>query len=203
MCFGKPSIPDYGAQAAQDEAARQASIREGTDVVNQNFQQFTPGYFGGVGQAYRNFYRPQVDQQAKDARRALTLNMANNPNSSASNRQQGNLQRDYNQQIANVGSGSIDATNQAKQQVEQQRGSLLNLVNAGSGLENVASQSANFAQTYAPPVSYSPLGDLFQKYTGNLATANYAQNAGYNNPNFYQRTLDVLRGPAGGSSKVI
>lgn len=203
MCFGKPSTPDYGAQAAEDEAKRQASIRAGTDVVNKNFEKFTPGYFGGVGQAYKDFYRPQVDQQAKDARRSLTLGMANNPNSSAANRKTGELQTDYDKAIANVGSGSIDAQNSAKSQVEGQRGTLLNLVNAGTGLENAASQSANFASTYAPPVSYSPLGDLFSKYTGNLATANYATNAGYNNPNFYQRTIDALRGSPSGSSRVI
>lgn len=203
MCFPKPSIPDYGAQAAQEEDKRQGAIREGTDVVNKNFSKFSPGYFSGIGDAYRKFYRPQVDDQAKEARRALTLGTANNPNSSATNRQQGNLQLDYNKALANVGSGSIDAVNSAKSQVEGQRGTLLNLVNAGTGLENSAAQSANFASTYAPPVQYSPLGDLFSKYTGNLSTANQAQNAGYGNPNFYTRTIDALRGPSAGSSRVI
>lgn len=203
MCWPKPNVPDYGAQAQQEEDKRQSAIREGTATVNQNFEKFTPGYFGGIGDAYRRFYRPQVDDQAKDARRATTLQFANNPNSSAANRVAGNLQGDYNKAVANVGSGGIDATNQARSQVEGQRGNLLNLVNAGSGLENVAAQSANYASTFSPPVQYSPLGDLFSKYTDNFRMANQAQQGGYTNPNFYTRTLDALRGSPMGSSTVV
>jgi hypothetical protein len=200
MCFGSPSTPDYGAQAAEAEAKRQAAISEGTDTVNKNFEKFTPGYYEGLGQAFRSYYRPQVDKQAKDARRAVTLGFANNPNSSASNRRQADLQTDYDRALAGVGTGAIDAQNAARQQVEGARGSLLNLVNAGSGLENVAQQSSNFAQTYAPPTSFSPLGDMFAKYANNTYLASQYPGS---QPNFYSRTLDALRGPSGGSSKVI
>ena len=205
MCFGKPNIPDTAQQARQDEADRQAKIAAGTDAVNANFSKFTPGYYGSIADAYRANYQPEVDKQAREARRATTFRFADNPNSSAGNRVAGQLEGDYATKSADVAAGSVDAANSAKQQVEQQRGGLLNLVNAGSDLSNVAAQSANFASAYNPPVQYSPLGDLFAKYTGSLGQAATASNAGYQVPGFYQRQVDFLSGgrSGGGSSRTV
>ncbi len=203
MCFSKPSTPDYGAQARDDEAKRQQSIREGTNEVNSTFSKFTPGYFKGVGDAFSKYYRPQVDQQGQEARRKIAFHFADNPNSSAANREQGNFERDYAKSVAGVGSGAVDATNQARSAVEGQRGGLLNLVNAGSGLENVAGQASTFAQSYQPPATYSPLGDLFSKYTSNVADYAGLQNRGYAPVPFYQKQVDFLRGSPAGSSRTV
>lgn len=201
MCFPKANLPDTAAQAASDEAKREAQISQGTDVVNQNFQKFTPGYYSSVADAYKNYYQPQLDQQARDARRAVTLQFAANPNSSAANRTQAQLAGDYATKSADIASGSLDAENNARQTVEQQRGQLLNLVNAGSSLDSVANQSANFASAYNPPVSYSPIGDAFSRYTGALSTANAASQAGYQVPPFWQRQVDFLGGGSSGSAR--
>lgn len=203
MCFSKPSIPDTAAQAREDEDAREAAISAGTDTVNQNFAKFTPSYYGGIADAFRKNYQPQVDQQARDARRATTFRFANNPNSSAANRVAGQLEGDYATQSANVGSGALDAENTAKTSVEGERGQLLNLVNAGSGLSNVAEQSSNFASGFNPPASYSPLSDAFAKYTGALSGAATAQQAGYAPNPFFQKQVDFLRGSPAGSSRTI
>jgi hypothetical protein len=201
MCFGKPNLPDTAQQAREDEAKRQAQIEAGTDVVNRNFAKFTPGYYSGISDAYRANYQPQVDQQAREARRATTFRFGDNPNSSAANRVAGQLEGEYANKSADVASGSVDAANTAKQQVEQQRGGLLNLVNAGSGLDSVASQSAAFSQAYNPPTQYSPLGDLFSRYTNTLGNAAQASGQGYQVPALYQRPVDFLRGGSAGSSR--
>lgn len=200
MCFSKPSLPDTAAQAAADEQKREAQISQGTALVNQNFGKFTPQYYASVGDAYKGYYQPQLDAQARDARRATALRFADNPNSSASARVQGSLEGDYATKAAGIASGAIDAENQARQQVEGERGSLLNLVNAGSSLDSVAAQSANFANAYNPPATYSPLGDAFSKYTNQLGIYNNASQNGYQIPSFFQRNIDFLRGNSGNGS---
>ena len=203
MCFSKPSQPDYSAEDRAREEQRQATVRAGSDAVNQAFSRFGPKYYGGIADAFRGYYRPQLEEQAKDARRAVALSTADNPNSSSSNRMAANLERDRTRRIGELDNAAVDAVNQAKQDVEGRRGNLLNVVEAGGSVENAASQAISQASADIGRPNFSPLGDLFGRYTGLLSTAARGANAGVQQQPFWQRQIDFLRGGGSGSSTVV
>jgi hypothetical protein len=204
MCFGKPSVPDTGAELRAQEEERRGRINAGTQQVNQTFERFGPEYFRGIGESFRGFYRPQLEDQYGEAKRQTTFRYAGNPNSSAANRGNANLTTDYNRNLQSLESNAFDAEARAKGEVEQRRASLLNLLEAGSGIENVASQANAIAQQQIGRPTFEPLGDLFGKYANTLGNYSRAQGQGYAPVPFYQNQVDFLRGGrSSGSQRVI
>ena len=82
--FGGSSGPDPGDVARQSEERRAARIREGTAGINQQFESFTPEFFGGIEQDALDFFNPQVDEQFFDTRERLVKNLARSGNLSGS-----------------------------------------------------------------------------------------------------------------------
>ncbi len=203
MCFSKPKQPDYAEEDRKAEEERLGQVRAGTDAVNQAFSRFTPSYYGGIGEAFRNYYAPQFADQAKQAQRAVSLSFANNPNSSAANRVASNLERDRVTRQGELENAAQDAMNSARREVEDRRGNLLNVVEAGSTVENAASQAINQANQQIGRPQFSPIGDLFSKYTSMLGTTAARRDAGLPTQPFFQRQVDFLRGGGSGSSTVV
>lgn len=203
MCFSKPKVPDYSAEDRAREDERLATVRAGTDAVNSAFSRFTPRYFSGIGDAFRNYYTPQLNDQAKEAQRAVTLGFADNPNSSAANRTAARLERDRVQRVGELENSAQDAVQNARKEVEDRRGSLLNVVEAGGSVENAASQAISQASQDIGRPNFSPIGDLFGRYTNLLGTAARGSNAGVPQAPFWQRQIDFLRGGGSGSSTVV
>lgn len=207
MCFPKANTPSAADQAAElraTEEQRAAKVREGTTQVNNTFdEKYGPQYFGGIGDAFRDYYKPQVNDQFHNAERSTVFKYANNAGSSAANRTTANLYRDKLRADSDVESGAYDAMNHAKQDVEGKRSNIVNLVEAGSSLENTAAQARAAASSSLGQPTFSPVGDLFSKYTNTLAAATRAaDNGGQVNP-FYQKQVDFLRGGSGGSQRII
>jgi hypothetical protein len=200
MCFGEvasakaakdiflPEMPeDNSAEfARQKEAERQGRISAGTEQINKNFGTFDDNYYGGIRKAHSDFYMPLVDEQYKDARRGLTYKLANTGNltSSAGATNLANLFRDYNRQRAQIGDQSLGAERDLRNNVEQNRSELLTQLNATADPEAAAASATARAKSLAMPPVFSPLGDLFQQYTGNLANSVALQNAGYKGMGF-------------------
>lgn len=204
MSFGKPNIPDTSAELRAQEEARAARVRETSGEVNRIFdKKFGPDYYGGLGDAFRAYYQPQVAEQFGDASRATTFKFADNADSSAAHRTQANLYRDRIRADQDVQSGALDAQSRAKQDVESKRGGLINLAEAGAGLENTAAQAQAAASSDIGRPTFSPLGDLFSKYTNTIATAARASDSGANVNPFYQKQVDFLRGGSKGSQRVV
>lgn len=206
MSFGKPHIADTSTELRQQEADRAAKIKESSDVINKTFDdKYGPQYYSGLGDAYRAYYKPQIAHQFTEANRATALRTADNANSSAANRVKANLAGENVHALQDVEGGALDAQTKAKQDVESKRGSLINFAEAGGSLENTAAQSRAAATSDIGRPTYSPLGDVFGRYTNTLAgAANYGNQGGNVNP-FYQKQIDFLRGgrSSSGSSKVI
>jgi len=203
MCVGEASTPkivqesrnalfpappeDHSAEIArQKEIERQARIAAGTEQINKNFGTFDDNYYGGVGQAYNDFYLPLVDEQYQQAHRGLTYKLANTGNltSSAGATTLANLFRDYNRQRASIGDQALGSERDLRNNVEQNRSELISQLNATADPEAAAASATARAKSLAMPTPFSPLGDLFQQYTGNLANAVTLQNAGYKGMGF-------------------
>lgn len=203
MCL-TPKIPNTGDESRRLEEERQAKVRQNVADINTQFDtKFGPDYYGQVGQAFSNYYQPQVDKQFQNARRQTAFRFAANPNSSAANRAGGELQGAYDAARANVASGSYDAVNKAKSEVEANRSKLLGLAEAGTSQDSLAAQTQNAIGQEYKPGAYSPIGDVFSSYLGNLGSTAQRSSEGYATNPFYQRQVDFLRGNKAGSSRVI
>lgn len=204
MSFSKPKVPDTAAEMRQQEEERAARVRQGSADVNQIFdERFGPQYYSGLGDAFRDYYKPQIADQFRDAQRATTIKYADRAGSSSANRRMGDLFRDKLRAETDVEMGAADAVNRAKQDVEGKRSNLIGMVEAGGSLENTAAMARAAASTNIGQQPYSPMGDLFSRYTRTLsAAANAADQGNYVNPVF-QRQVDFMRGKPSGSQRVI
>lgn len=208
MCFSKPNVPsaeEQRAEAQQQETERQNRVRETTGAVNDIFdRRYGPEYFTGIGDAFREHYRPQVEDQFSQARRAIALRYADNAGSSAANRTRAALHGDYARAGQEVEAGAQGAMGDARREVETRRSQLVNLAEAGSSLENTAAQARIAASQNLGRPEYSPIGDLFGRYMSTVGMAARAGDQGYQVPAFFQRQVDFLRGGRGsGSQRVI
>ena len=186
MCnpFGGSSGPDPSEIARQSEERRAARIREGTAGINEQFERFTPEFFGGIEQDALNFFNPQVDEQFFDTRERLVKNLARSGNLSGSvgARRTGELTEARSKERANVADKARSFGLNAKADVESNRAALIQNLAASSDPFAAAQAASASAQSLTAPPEFSPVGDLFTKFE-NLATPQIiAARAGFNNP---------------------
>jgi hypothetical protein len=150
-------------QAKADEAARQATVRQGTQAVNDTFSQFNDPYFEKQRTNYLNFALPQLDDQYGKAQKTLTYALARdgNLNSSAQAYQNGELQKTYDTQRLSIADQGQNFANQARSSVEDARGNLISTLNATGDATQAAQSAAARAGALSAPQGYSPIGDAF------------------------------------------
>jgi hypothetical protein len=178
MCTGGGGGDGGAGQARADEAARQARIKEGSANIDKSFGGFNDAFFGGRAKAYTDYANPQLADQYARTQQNLTYNLARQglTASSEAARNAGELQRQYNDNRALIAAQGLDAANQARSQVEQNRSELLAQLNATSDPAAASASAVNRAGVLAQQQSFSPLGQLFANTTGLLGNA---ANAGY------------------------
>ena len=178
MCIGGGGGDGGAAQARADEAARQARIKQGTQSIDKSFSGFDDNFYKGRERAYVDYARPQLNDQYTRTQQNLAYNLARQGLSASSEaaRNAGELQRQYNDNAALIAGQGMDAANEARNQVEQNRSELLAQLNATSDPAAAAASAVNRANVLAAQRSFSPLGQLFANTTGllgNAATAGY------------------------------
>lgn len=151
------------ASARADEAARQATVRQGTQQVNDTFSQFDDPYFDKQRDNYTAFALPQLDDQYGKAQKTLTYALARdgNLNSSAQAYQNGELQKTYDTQRLSIADQGQNFANQARSSVEDARGNLISTLNATGDATQAAQSAAARASALSAPQGYSALGDAF------------------------------------------
>lgn len=183
MCTGGGGGDGGAAQARADEAARQARIKQGVSSIDKNFSGFDDGFYANRARAYTNFANPQLADQYARTQQNLTYNLARQglTASSEASRNAGELQRQYNDNRAMIAAKGMDAANDARQQIEQNRSELISQLNATGDPATAANSALNRAAVLSQQQSFSPLGQLFANTTGllgNAATAGmYDRNA--------------------------
>lgn len=217
-----PPAVDPSVQAALDaaeaqrvaEEARAARIKDSTNRVNTMFGGFNDDYYGSIADAYRDFQMPLLDEQAKEARRVLPFGTASTQ-SSAYQRQAGNLERDVARQTADVANKGVSFANTRRGEVENSRSGLLNLAQSGADVETVNAAAADASKVFGTPSPYiqgaivptpvsqqqfSPISDLFAKYTADAANGALAQRQGYLPPKF---STPLTFGGSGGKGSAV
>jgi hypothetical protein len=199
MCFGKPPEDNSAQIARQQEDERRARVSQGTAKVDEAFSRFDQPYYEGVGKAYQDYYAPQLDRQYQKARDQLTYSLADSGgmDSTAAGARFGDLTAEYGVQKQQVADRAIGAQQDLRGNVEQNRSELVRQLETGSGVESTAQTALARAGSLSAPPQFSPLGDLFQQFTGNLRNSVALQNVGYQG---LPMTQGVGKRPSGDSS---
>jgi hypothetical protein len=162
----------------QQEAARQARIMQGRETIGKNFGQFDDSFFGGLADAYKEFYNPQLQTNYERARRDLALRMPTT--GSAYTQKIAEMEKDFLAEQARISGAAESTAAQRRADISQSRSALEQQLEAGAGVDTIGSSAAAQASQAALPMQFSPLADIFQKYAGNVAMATQAENMGYN-----------------------
>lgn len=158
-------------QAQADEAARQATVRAGTQQVNDTFSQFDQPFFDKQRDNYTGFALPQLDDQYGKAQKTLTYALARdgNLNSSAQAQQNAELQKTYDTQRLAIADQGQSYANQARSQVEDARANLISTLNATGDVTQAAQSAAARAGALSAPPGYSAIGDAFGTVLNGMA----------------------------------
>lgn len=179
---GASSDNNSAAQARQDEADRQASIRSGTTDVNNIFDSnFTPDFFGKQQQNYIDYAKPQLDRQYGDAQKQLTYSLARGGNldSSARGQQEGQLKYDYDTNDKAVKDQALSMANTTRDSVEGARSDLIKSLNVSGDAAGAANSATTRAAALSVPQTFSPLGQMFSNFTSGLGTQAALEKANY------------------------
>lgn len=169
---------DGSAAARRKEEERQAKILESTNQINNQFKTFDDSYYKNISDAFMAYQNPLFDKQVQEARSALPLQFANT-GSSAYQRRLGELESEIANKRTDLQSQSLDFANKQKSEVENNRTDLINLANSGTDAQAVALQAANRASQLSQAPAFSPVADLFQKFTGAYNQYQQARAQGY------------------------
>lgn len=161
------------AQAQANEDARQARVKAGQGLINQDFAGFNDDFYNGRAKAYEDFANPQYQDQYDQARRSLIYGLSNQGllDSSEGARQMGQLQKQADLQKQQIVDTGLGYANQARQQVEQNRSDLMNQLTASSDPDSIAAGTIGRTQSINATPTFSPLVGMFNNVLG--AVNNY------------------------------
>ena len=181
---------DPFASIRADEEARQARITKSVADIRGQFGKFDDNYLKGVSSSYLDYYLPQFNEQAKEARRQ-TVFATPSAGTSAFARRAGQLETDIGRQEANIRSQAQTQAQSQKAKLANQEETLISQAEGAGGIADASARAASAADIASTPQPFSPLGQLFAAYTGNVANAAQAERLGYQPtgivPNIFSR----------------
>jgi hypothetical protein len=194
-----PALPDTGAEMRAAEEARLARTAANRSRVDSAFAGFNDDYYGNIAKAFRDYYSPQLGEGYDEEQRRLLYAAPGGVGSTEFSRQIGNLQTARQRDFADLSTRAHAAGEDARSAVAQQRAAVLSQAEAAEDPETFGQQAAAAAQAAARPPVYSPLTDLFQRYTALAANSALARRAGYQ-PQASARDLLFTGGSGRGGS---
>lgn len=166
-------------QARIDEDQRQQRIAQASQKVNELFAPYGDDYYNKVSQDYEAYYAPELDRQYGQTKGKLIADLSSRGvlDSSIAGKEQGDLARLYADNQRTIKSQAQDYGRNWRNTVEGNRSNLLSLAESGAPLETVGNAFSNMEGFMTEPPEYSPLGDLFSQYSGNLTNAQLVREA--------------------------
>lgn len=203
MCGSKPNIDNSvqvqmqqdAERARADEEARKGRIETGTAEIDRVFGGFDDSFFNTYRDNMTSMYQPELDKQFGDARDNLTFGLARagTLKSSMAGEKSADLTGAYSKAQTGILSEAVGAAQNLKGQVQNEKSSLVSLLNATGDADRAANEAtARSQQLFQKQPGYNPLGDVFGGVAG--AIGNY----GAQQQN--QRIYDTYFGPRSGSS---
>jgi hypothetical protein len=177
MC--KPPKDRSAEMARADEQQRQYRIRQGTSAIDATFGQFNDDFFGKQQKNYLDYATPQLEDQYSKAAKELTFSLARSglTDSSARAQKEAELQKLYDTNRRAVTDQGVSYANDARNNVESARSSLISQLNATGDASGAANSALARASALSQPQAYSPLAQLFTTFTSGLGTQAAAEQA--------------------------
>lgn len=171
---------DGSKEARKREEQRQARIRQGMGVINQNFSAFNDDFYNKRRDAYVAYATPQLNEQYDDALTKLTaaLSRSGALQSSEGAKRYAKLSKDFSLQRQGLVDKGVDQATQARSDLENARTSLVNDLYATADPNAAAAASAARAKIASQTPGFSPLGQVFQDITQGFA--DWAEARAYN-----------------------
>lgn len=176
MCFGGDGgAGDIAKSQRADELARQARIASGMARINSIFDDpntgFNDAYYDRIRQGYVDYAMPQLEKSFGRARDQLiyALDRSGLLSSSAAIDKNAELGQEFDQNRIDITNKGFDVAKNARQNVEQARGSIVSQLNATGDDQAAANAAIRQSQALSMPQGYSPLGQLFLNFTSGLS----------------------------------
>lgn len=178
MCTSKPPKDNSAEIARQQEAARQARITEGQSVIDNAFANYNDDFYNNYQQDYLGYYTPQLNDQYNDARKKLTLQLAQTGNltGKVGADQFADLENFYNQQQLDLTNRAQGATNDLRSNVDSRLSQLYADNRAAADPGSATSAATSAAQALQPSAPTSPLGAVFGNFFSDLGNVAAIQN---------------------------
>lgn len=194
------------AQARADEQARQARIRSGTQQIDNLFgQNFNDDFYGQRRQAYVDYASPQLEDQFADAQKQLTFYLDRNStlDSTIRGQKEAELQKLYDTNRRSVADQALGYENTARTNIEDARADLIRTLSATADDQGAVNQAISRSAALSAPEAYSPLSDLFTKFTAGLGQqAGLERAAAYSGGAIQPRYNTGIFGPSKNAVKV-
>lgn len=158
-------------QARADEQARQERIRAGTGKIDETFaSSFTPETFDARRKAYIDYATPQLQDQFGKAQKELVfaLDRGGNLDSSVRGEKTAELAKMFNVQNQKVRDDALSQETEFRNNVEGARTDLIRTLTATGDDAGAVNSAINRATVLSKPAAYSPLADMFEKFTYGL-----------------------------------
>ncbi len=196
---------DTAARLDVREVNRQQDITTGKGKIDKAFQQFTPDYYNNFGKSYTNFYSPQLNDQYAQARGKLTAALAGKGTleSTAGIGMEGRLAKERDTAATTIGNEAQDAKNKLRSNVERGKSDLYALNESSADPQAINNRAIGEATALVAPPAFSPLGQVFGQFLGNVFSGFGGQN-GQSNPYYkpYQSS-SFSTSPSGSGSGTV
>lgn len=147
----------------QEEADREARIKQGQEFIDTAFQQYNQPYYDTYAKSIVDYQQPQLQEQYDRARGSLTAHLAGRGmlESTVGAQEFGNIGKVFADNSAQIANQARDAAMSLKGKVENQKSDLYALNSSAADPQGISTQAIAQATTLAAPSSISPIGDVF------------------------------------------
>jgi len=154
---------EYAQAAQQAENERQGRITTGLSDVNSAFAGFTPSFYDERSKAYVDYAMPQLADQSNQARQTITTGLANRGllNTLQARQALSGLARQTASGQQTIAEQGRAQANQLKQQVEGQKGQLINQLYQTADPASARQQSISTASSFQQPSVFAPISNMF------------------------------------------
>lgn len=184
--FGSSSVKRASKEQARiareqraDELAFNKRVKEGTEKVNKAFERFDDSFFSGVQDSYRDFARPQLDEQLSTARNDLRYHLARNglSDSTAWNKGVADLSTQFSRGMQDIASRGSEVAARQRAGLEDARSDLLRGLQASGDADLAIKQANARASIIAQPETFSPLTEIIKAGSAQLGNQLAAEKA--------------------------
>ena len=171
------SAGDGGAKKI--EKARQASVTQGQQEIDQQFSGFDPAFYDQAATDYQAAATPGMLADFQQTRNNLTyaLSRGANQNSSVAIQRNNSLGRQLADNESQITNNAQGYANDLRGRVSTQKGQLTNQLLAGANPEQIQSQATAATSQIRAPSPIQPLGNLFADWSS-MYLQNQKGNAG-------------------------